>query len=99
MGIKARVMTKFGEKRDCYVRINNVDDVQNNKDGTTVKPRLRAYLDSFENGKPYVWDSVEADLKLEFIVDISKPLWDQIYEELIKDEAFKSALEIIDTNA
>lgn len=58
MAIKGKVTTKFGEERELYFRINHAPEVT--YDGVTdVNVLLRGYVDSFENGKPYMWSSDE----------------------------------------
>lgn len=58
MAIKGKVTTKFGEERELYFRINHAPEVTYDEI-SSVTVLLRGYVDSFENGKPYMWSSDE----------------------------------------
>ncbi len=94
MAIRGTLVTKFGEERECYIRINNVENAANH--GISWQPRLRAYLVDFtiEASPPYVWASIEAGLEIECEVDLTIPKssWDQMYEQIMVNKDFLNAV-------
>lgn len=76
MAIQARITTIFGEERDCYIRLNNIEASNH---GQPAQALFRAFLGraAFEAGHHYV-----AELPVEFAADVSRPLWGQAYDAL-----------------
>ena len=76
MALKATLETSFGETRELYVRINNVEASNH---GVKASALARGFLskDAFEAGKNYVWER-----SIEFTSDVSRSLWDQAYTAL-----------------
>ena len=82
MAISATLMTTFGEERTCYIRLNSCE--ASNHDVLT--PALfRGFLtkEAFEAGNHYVWEQ-----SVEFLADVSLPLWPQAYAALCAQEGF-----------
>ena len=77
MAITATVMTDFGEQRDLYIRLNNVEGVNNH--GYAGESRFRGYLshEAFLAGKQFVWERL-----VTFTPDVSEPIWTQGYTAL-----------------
>lgn len=80
MAIKAIVPTQFGEDREVYIRLNNVEASNH---GATSLALFRGFLskDAFKAGAHYVWEKW-----IEFTPDVSKPIWEQAYQALIELE-------------
>lgn len=76
MAILAKVKTSFGEERELYIRLNNIES--NNHNHVSVA-KFRGFLsqEAYVQNFNYVW---ECDV--EFLADVSLPLWSQGYEEL-----------------
>jgi hypothetical protein len=76
MAIKATVETLHGEKRELYIRLNNVEASNH---GVTSHALFRGFLseDAFDKGKHFVWER-----EIQFTPDVGKPLWVQAYEAL-----------------
>jgi hypothetical protein len=85
MAVKVTSETSFGETRELYVRLNNVETSNH---GVKTFALFRGFLskEAFENGKSYVWER-----SVEFDADVSKPLWKQAYDALAADPEFKHA--------
>lgn len=94
MAIKATVTTKFGEEKELYFRINHNPIVA--FDGVSkIDVLLRGYVDSFENGKLYMWSSDESDVDLTFpqdSIDLNGNLREQLYTLMMQDERLRSVL-------
>ncbi|HDR9033737.1 TPA: hypothetical protein QDB07_001194 [Burkholderia vietnamiensis] len=77
MGILATVVTDFGESRQLYFRINNVDASNH---GVASVARVRGYISrlAFEAGGAYMKE-YEA---IEFTPNVTDPLWTQGYAAL-----------------
>lgn len=94
MAIKATVTTKFGEVRELYFRINHNPEVT--FDGITpINILLRGYVDSFENGKLYMWSSDESGVELTFpqdSIDLNGNIREQIYTLMMSDDRLTSVL-------
>lgn len=73
MAIKATVETNFGEQREVYIRINNVETNNHNVPSVVL---VRGFLsrEAYLAKKQYVWEAV-----IECPLDVSTPLWPQIY--------------------
>ena len=97
MAIRGVLTTKFGEERECYIRINNVENSSNHN--VKWKPRLRGYLVDFtvDESPVYVWDSVEEGLKIECDVDlnIQESCWSQMYKQIMDNQEFNSIVKNI----
>ena len=76
MAIKATITTSFGEDRECYIRLNNVEASNH---GVPAKALFRAFLskEAFDGGSNFV-----AEFDVEFEADVSQLLWSQAYAEL-----------------
>lgn len=76
MAIQANIETMFGEQRELYIRLNNVE-VSNH--GVPATALARGFLSqaAFQAGKHFVWEGT-----FEFVSDVSQPLWTQAYAEL-----------------
>jgi hypothetical protein len=76
MAVIAEVETLFGDACACYVRLNHV--VAGNH-GTPAKALFRGFMSkqAFDAGKHYVFER-----EIEFVADVTRPLWEQAYEAL-----------------
>jgi len=76
MAIKATIKTKFGEERELYVRLNNVE-VSNH--GVKSRALFRGFLskEAFDGGASYIHEEL-----IEFNADVAVPLWGQAYDKL-----------------
>lgn len=94
MAIKALVTTRFGEEKELYFRINHNPVVA--FDGVSkIKVLLRGYVDSFENGKLYMWSSDESDIDLTYdqnSIDLNGNIREQLYTLMMQDERLTSVL-------
>lgn len=88
MAITEKIKTSFGEERECYIRLNNMETSNH---GMPAKALFRAFLSqaAFKDGAHYV-----AEFDIEFDADVSKPIWKQAYVSLIKQENLKDADEV-----
>jgi microcystin degradation protein MlrC len=79
MAILATVETTYGEVRELYVRLNNIEASNH---GVAAVALFRGYIssDAFESGKGFVWER-----SVEFAPDVSKPLWEQAYAAVKAD--------------
>ena len=82
MAIQATVPTQFGEDRNCYIRLSNIEASNHGMPATAL---FRAFLSqaAFEAGSHYV-----AEFNVEFMPDVSQPLWPQAYAALVEQEGF-----------
>lgn len=80
MAIKAKVTTMFGEDREVYIRLNSIEASNH---GWASHALFRGFLskDAFKAGAHYVWEKW-----IEFTPDVSKPIWEQAYAELVAQE-------------
>ena len=85
MAISATIRTVYGEDRQCYIRLNNVEATNH---GTPTLALFRGFLskEAFEDGSHYVWEK-----SVEFTADVSQPIWPQAYAALIAQEGFPSS--------
>lgn len=76
MAIQATVKTQYGEDRDLYIRLNNVEASNH---GVMASALFRGFLSqaAFEGGANYMWEQ-----SVEFVADVTQPLWEQAYSEL-----------------
>jgi hypothetical protein len=82
MAISALLMTTFGEERTLYVRLNNAEPSNH---GVPTHALFRGYIskEAFDAGSGYVWEKA-----IEFMADVSLPLWPQAYAALVAQEGF-----------
>ena len=85
MAILAKVKTNFGELRDLYIRLNNVEASNH---GAESYAKFRGFISeqSFLDGSSYAW---EHDIM--FTPDVALPLWEQAYDVLKTDPVLLSA--------
>jgi hypothetical protein len=76
MAIQATVKTQYGEDRDLYIRLNNIEASNH---GVMASSLFRGFLSqaAFEGGANYMWEQ-----SVEFEADVTQPLWEQAYSEL-----------------
>lgn len=76
MALVANLETLYGETRQLYVRINNVEASNH---GQPAYILVRGFLsrEAFEAGKHYVWEQ-----QYEFQASVADPLWAQGYVHL-----------------
>lgn len=84
MAIKATVTTLFGEEREVYIRLNNVEASNH---GWASNALFRGFLskEAFQAGAHYVWEK-----EIQFAPDVSQPIWQQAYAALIEAEGFEA---------
>lgn len=82
MAIQENIRTTFGENRDCYIRLNNVEASNHGAKATAL---FRAFLSeqAFADGAHYV-----AEFNIEFDADVSQPLWGQAYAAFISQQGY-----------
>lgn len=82
MAIKATITTQYGEDRELYIRLNNVEASNH---GAASRALFRGFIskEKFEGGANYLWEQ-----EVEFAADVAQPLWEQAYQ------ALKSALNV-----
>ncbi len=82
MAIIAKIQTTFGETRECYIRLNSMEASNH---GVSTNALFRAFLsaEAFQSGAHYV-----AQFNVDFIADVSAPLWEQAYAALIEQESW-----------
>lgn len=85
MALQARLETIFGEERELYVRINNVEASNH---GNLATALARGYLNeqAFLERKAFVWERPFA-----FAANVSEPLWLQAYAALRESPDFIEA--------
>lgn len=85
MAIKAKVTTPFGEDRELYIRLNNVEASNHHAASVAL---FRGFLskEAFQAGSSFLWEK-----QIEFTPDVSKPLWQQAYVALIEQEGLDAA--------
>jgi hypothetical protein len=79
MALKIQLPTLYGETRNLYVRVNNVDQLTNHDEAGPDAVRFRGYLSekAFDDRAAFVWELV-----LPCKIDVSKPAWPQAYAAL-----------------
>ncbi len=82
MAINETISTRFGEKRECYIRLNTVETSNH---GAPTRALFRGFLsrEAFESGAAFVWER-----EIEFAADVACPLWPQAYAALVEEEGF-----------
>ena len=88
MAIQATVETTFGERRDLYIRLNNVE-ASNHGVAATALFRGFASKDAYAAGKQFMWEHA-----VEFAPDVALPLWTQAYSALKSSDAVLSVVDI-----
>jgi hypothetical protein len=88
VAIKTTQEASFGETRELYVRLNNLE-VSNH--GVSSVALFRGYLskEAFDAGKPYVFEK-----EVEFTANVALPLWDQAYAALKAADGFQDAVSV-----
>lgn len=78
MAIQATIETVYGESKSAYIRLNNVE-VSNH--GVKANALFRGFSskEAFKSGKHYLYEK-----SIEFNANVSIPLWEQAYDELLK---------------
>lgn len=91
MAIQATVTTEFGEERNLYIRLNNIETSNH---GVTSQVKFRGFLsqEAFDDKKHYMW---ECDI--EFVADVSQPLWPQAYTALKEQIHLEDAIDLFDS--
>lgn len=76
MAVQVSIETSYGETRQAYIRLNNVEASNH---GIPTCALFRGYVskEAFEAGKAFVWER-----QVEFTSDVSRPLWEQAYAAL-----------------
>ncbi len=76
MGLERKITTQFGEDRELYIRLNNVEASNH---GVTSHALFRGFLSeqAYQGGAAFMWERA-----VEFTPDVSKPIWKQAYEAL-----------------
>lgn len=76
MAVLAEIETSFGELRECYIRLNNVEASNH---GVNASALFRGFISqgAFEEGKSFVFEKA-----IEFDADVTLPLWEQAYNAL-----------------
>lgn len=89
MAIQATVTTAYGEERSLYIRLNNMETSNH---GVTSQAKFRGFLsqEAFANLSHYMW---ECDI--EFVADVSQPLWPQAYEALKAEIHLVDAVDLL----
>ena len=79
MAILATVTTQYGEDRELYIRLNNMNAYNH---GVSAEATFRGFTSkvAFDEGKRYMYEH-----GIVFMADVSKPLWEQAYSELKKE--------------
>lgn len=76
MAISATVKTLFGEERNLYIRLNNLESSNH---GAESLAKFRGFLskEAFQAGSHFMWE-----FDLIFTADVTQSLWNQAYEKL-----------------
>lgn len=76
MAIKAIVETVHGEERELYIRLNGIEASNH---GVESIAKFRGFIskEKFDDGANYLWE-----LDIEFVADVTQPLWVQAYQAL-----------------
>lgn len=87
MALIANLETNYGETRELYVRINNIEASNH---GMPAQALARGFLsrEAFQDGKHFVWER-----QFEFAPDVSGSLWAQGYAALKADPDFANAVD------
>ena len=80
MAIQATITTQFGEERECYIRLNNIEASNH---GAPARALFRGFLsrEAFEGAASFVWER-----EVEFTPDVASPLWPQAYAAMTAQE-------------
>lgn len=90
MAIQATVATEYGEERNIYIRLNNIEASNH---GVPCSVKFRGFLskEAFDNGNRYLWEK-----DIEFLADVNLPLWAQAYEALKAEINLTDAVDLAD---
>ena len=90
MAIQATVNTEYGEARNLYIRLNNIE-ASNHGVPCNVKFRGFVSQEAFNEGSRYLWE-----MDIEFMADVTLPLWAQAYDALKREANLVGALDLPD---
>jgi len=90
MAIQATVNTEYGEARNLYIRLNNIE-ASNHGVPCNVKFRGFVSQEAFKEGSRYLWE-----VDIEFIADVALSLWTQAYDALKREINLVDALDLPD---
>lgn len=90
MAIQGVVATEFGEQRSLYIRLNNIEASNH---GVPCNVKFRGFIskETFDSGSRYLWE-----MDIEFIADVSLPLWAQAYDALKMQVNIADAMDLPD---
>ncbi|AUR93115.1 hypothetical protein NVP1183O_17 [Vibrio phage 1.183.O._10N.286.48.B7] len=76
MAILATVETQFGEDKELYIRLNNVEASNHGMKATAL---FRGFIskEAFEDGKNFMYEK-----EVQFNADVSSNLWEQAYSHI-----------------
>lgn len=90
MAIQATVNTVYGESRNLYIRLNNME-ASNHGEPCNVKFRGFVSQEAFREGSRYLWE-----VNIDFFADVTLPLWVQAYDALKQKMKLVDALDLPD---
>lgn len=87
MAIRSTQETNFGETRELYVRLNNVEASNH---GFKTNALFRGFVskEAYDNGKTFVLEKA-----IEFDADVSQNLWAQAYTQIKALPEFAGAID------
>ena len=90
MALQATVTDAYGEERNLYIRLNNIESSNH---GVASSAKFRGFLnqDAFNDKRHYLWEQ-----DIEFIADVSQPLWPQAYEAVKQSVGFTDAVDLVE---
>lgn len=90
MAIQATVTDAYGEQRNLYIRLNNIESSNH---GVASYAKFRGFLSqgAFSDNRQYLWEQ-----DVEFIADVSQSLWPQAYDALKQVAAFADAVDLLE---
>lgn len=90
MAIKATVTDAYGEERNLYIRLNNMESSNH---GVSSLAKFRGFLNqqAFNDKRHYLWE-----YDIELIADVSLPLWPQAYDALKQAVGFTDAVDLVE---
>lgn len=76
MAILATVETQFGENKELYIRLNNVEASNHGMKATAL---FRGFIskEAFESGKNFMFEK-----EVQFDAEVSSNLWEQAYRHI-----------------
>lgn len=82
MAILENVETSYGENKEIYIRLNNVE-VSNHGEHAFAIFRGFFNKEAFLNGKSFIYEK-----HVKFTPNVSEPMWEQAYKALCEQEGF-----------